>query len=164
MPTIEQLMDIEGQIETAISTHLSGHGLTINATDETAVMVTPRAEVVATVTLDGPHETRVGGIATYDQFQVDLSVSLFVSPRGPNPQDPAAFRAKLRAVLLNYPAINLLLTDLVIAPESWRSINGVRAAMAEEDQIMLQANYVLQVFVKPASWPSSLVIPPPAEP
>lgn len=157
MPTIEALMDIEGQVEAAFASHLNANGFAVNETDETGILVTPRVEIVAVVSGEGPHESRVGTVGVYDQFAVDVSFNLIVSPRGPSPQNPALLRGKLRALLLNYPAINALLADLSIGPESFRASGGSRIVEADEDHVVMQVQKSLQVFVKPASWPASVV-------
>jgi hypothetical protein len=162
MAAIQDLMDIEGQIEAALETHLTAKGLHVDATDQTGILETPRVEVEAVVTGEGPHEVKVGDFNVYDQFSVALEVRLMVAPR--NGQDPASFRGVLRAALLDYPAIRTLLTDLEIAPETWRTTSGMRMAMEAEDIIALTVSYSLEVYVKPAAWPASIVYTPPAPP
>jgi len=164
MPTIQELMDIEGQVETAIAAHLTAKLLPALATnDGTPVELDlPRVEITATVQGEGPHQRRVGAIDVYDQFSVAFTITLMVSANAN--QSSSAYRGLMRAVMLDRPAIQTLLADLIIAPDSYRQTGGARTVEREQDAETIEASYAMEVFVKPASWPASVIPVPPPEP
>jgi hypothetical protein len=164
MPTIEALMDIEGQVESAVTTHLTAKLLPALKTNTgTPVdLELPRVECEAVVSGEGPHQRNVGSAAVYDQFQVDFAVRLMASANAD--QDIPAYRGLMRAVMLDRVAIQTLLDDLIIAPDSYRQTGGARTVERDQDAEIVEANYSMQVFVKPASWPASIVPVPPVVP
>jgi len=157
MATIQVLLDIETQIETAVKTHLVNKLLPAvsTASASTPLLDIPRVEVESSVVGEGPHQTGVGTNRVYDQFSVTLEVRLLTSNEAG--QNAAGYRGLMRAVMMDRVSIQTLLSNLFIAPDSWQATGGARQVYAEEGVEEVSLTYAVQVFVKPSAWPASIV-------
>jgi hypothetical protein len=158
-PDLETLFDFESQVETAFVALLKAQNIDAVGTDRSDILNTPRVEVSASVTRQGPHEHVVasGSLANrrvYDQIQVSVELAVVADPSAS--QSAGNLRGLLRKALLFIPAssLNAELSYLEVMAESLRQTRGQRTARATEGAVDSMSGLDLEVFIKDSAWPA----------
>lgn len=161
-PDIPTLLDVETEVEGVFNAYL---GTTLSLptvkSDSNTILVTPRVEIVCTLTEEGQHQFTIptgvnAGLTFYDQKRVQVKIDLIYAP-DKTLQAPGTLRGKLRQVFGNFEAIkNQFAVNgyYGIASDSLRQIGGNRTTDDPElktERISTTLDAVL--FVMPAAWP-----------
>ena len=155
MATLATVLDIETEVETVFYNYLATTlGITgVSKSDSATDQLTPRIGVVATLELDGWHQTTIAsgtfaGRTLYDQKKVKLDLDLVYNPAGA--QGQAALRGTLRKVLTDFVAIQTQFAVnglYFLAPETLRQTDGDRVIDTEEKTETIKMTLEMELFI-----------------
>lgn len=159
MPTLQQMMDVEGEIETSFATFLGTivTAATIYKGDSNTENDSPNLGVVATLIEQGRHQITVPtgtyvNRPIYDQFRVRVDLALRYDPSFS--QGQATIRAQLRVGLTDYAGIQAALNTngyLILAPDTLRQIDGDRTIDDEAKEETISTTLEGMFFLNPVT-------------
>lgn len=156
-PTVEGVLDFEGNVEKVFADILTGLGIAAFRSDSDSALPIPRVDVMATLAESGPHERVLtsgdnSGHRIYDQHQVDVQLRYTVAPDTPDEErsDIRQFRGAFRNLIFFPKPIRDAFDSAElyrVAPGSIREQGGVRQVEADEGAVTLQATINLVLFI-----------------
>lgn len=156
-PTVEELLDFEGNTEKVFAGIIEGMGMAAYTSDSNENLPVPRVDVVATLTESGPHERVLttgdnAGRRIYDQHQIEVQLQYSVSSDGPGEMQQAIrqFRGAFRSLMFFPKPIHDAFEEMELyraAPDSIRETGGIRQVDADEDAVTLQSTVNLVLFL-----------------
>lgn len=156
-PTVENILDFEGNIERSLASILNSLGFDAYPSDDDRELPVPRVEVIATTTEAGPHEAVLasGGFAgknVYDQQNLRVTLKYYFAPEHARDYAGAVgkFRGAVRRLVFYSDKIVSEIDSQQLyhaAHASIRERSSIREVEAEENCWSLEMSIDMVVFL-----------------
>lgn len=156
-PTVEQVLDFEGNVERAVAAILTRLGFAAYPSDHDGLMPVPRVEVIANMTEAGPHEAPLvsgefSGDLVYDQQNLRVTIKYYFAPE--HAKEYAEAVGKFRGAFRRLIFYSSKLVDEIDAQQLYRAAHasvrergGIREVETEENCWSMESSLDLVIFI-----------------
>lgn len=156
-PTVEQVLDFEGNVERAVAAILTRLGFAAHPSDHDGLLPVPRVEVIANMTEAGPHEAPLvsgefSGDLVYDQQNLRVTIKYYFAPE--HAKEYAEAVGKFRGAFRRLIFYSSKLVDEIDAQQLYRAAHasvrergGIREVETEENCWSMESSIDLVIFI-----------------